>query len=584
MPAKNWVLPPPMPEAARAALSDYAPVVAQLLFNRGYADPTAARAFLAGELNQSDDPSGLVGLPETVDRLRRATTARERIAIYGDYDTDGVTATVLLVQVLAALGADILPYIPKREDEGYGLNTKALSELREQGASLVVSVDCGVRSLDEADHARRIGLDLIITDHHNPTDPQGPIPEALAVVHPRLAGSSYPFGDLCGAGVAFKLAWRLATLWCGSTRVGKALQEHLLNMLPLAALGTIADVMPLVGENRTIASWGLRLLKSTPLVGLRALIEASGLEGEEIDSEKAGFVLAPRLNAIGRLGHAAAAVRLLTDAPPVEAAAIARRLTLVNRHRQETERQVAGQASRQAAEAGMTGEGRRAVILADESWHAGVLGIVCSRLAEQLGRPVVLLQRQGDLCKGSARSVEGYSIYEGLAAVSVFVVRFGGHDAAAGLELRTQDLPAFTEALTAHANERIGVEDLTPALRIDCDATIGELDLETVGKIADLSPFGRANPRPALRLRSLTVAGPPRAVGANGRHLTLTLRSQSPGENRWIRGVWFGAGDLAPNFAAGVRLDAVVEPKINAFNGLRSVEAELRDVLIHQGT
>ncbi|MHC4590382.1 MAG: single-stranded-DNA-specific exonuclease RecJ, partial [Planctomycetota bacterium] len=358
-----------------------------------------------------------------------------------------------------------------------------------------------------------------------------PLPSAIAIVHPRLEGSRYPFGELCGAGVAYKLAWKFATTWCGSRRVAKNVQEVLLNMLPMAALGTIADVVPLVDENRTIASFGLKWIKQTPLVGLKALLEASDLTGEDIDSEKVGFVLAPRLNACGRM------------------------------------RRIADQATRRAEDAGMTTDDCRAIVLADESWHAGVVGIVCSRLVERFGRPVVLLQQQGDVCKGSARSIDGYSIHEGIAAASQHVTSFGGHEAAAGLVLPSASVEAFTAALVEHANAHISVERLTPTLTIDCDAGLEELDLSTVRHIRSLSPFGQANPTPTVRIANATVAEPPKQIGANGRHLTLRLQVDDGARRRSLRTVWFGAGARADDLASGMRLDAVIEPKINAWNG-----------------
>jgi single-stranded-DNA-specific exonuclease len=505
----------------------------------------------------------------------------QSIVIYGDYDVDGSAGCAILYHVIKAVAADALleTYVPHRLEEGYGLNTEALRQLRDQGAELVISVDCGITAAEPAAAARAIGLDLIVTDHHLPESGE-PLPSAIAIVHPRLEGSRYPFGELCGAGVAYKLAWKFATTWCGSRRVAKNVQEVLLNMLPMAALGTIADVVPLVDENRTIASFGLKWIKQTPLVGLKALLEASDLTGEDIDSEKVGFVLAPRLNACGRMGHAAEAVRLLTDAPPDEAVEIARRLTRLNRQRQDVERRIADQATRRAEDAGMTTDDCRAIVLADESWHAGVVGIVCSRLVERFGRPVVLLQQQGDVCKGSARSIDGYSIHEGIAAASQHVTSFGGHEAAAGLVLPSASVEAFTAALVEHANAHISVERLTPTLTIDCDAGLEELDLSTVRHIRSLSPFGQANPTPTVRIANATVAEPPKQIGANGRHLTLRLQVDDGARRRSLRTVWFGAGARADDLASGMRLDAVIEPKINAWNGRESVEGMIRDVRI----
>jgi single-stranded-DNA-specific exonuclease len=383
--------------------------------------------------------------------------------------------------------------------------------------------------------------------------------------------------------VAWKLAWRFATTWCGSRRVGKTVQGVLLDMLPLAALGTIADVVPLVDENRTIASYGLRWIKETPITGLRALIEASDLMGQEIDSEKVGFVLGPRLNACGRMGHAAEAVHLLTEASATEAGDIARRLTRLNKERQQTERRITEQAAQRAEDSGMTADDCRVIVLADEAWHAGVVGIACSRLADRFGRPVVLLQKQGDLCKGSARSIEGYSIHDGLTAAAGHLTQYGGHDAAAGLTLASDELEAFTATLVEHANAHIAVEQLTPKLSIDCDGSLDELEIDTVRHIGKLSPFGQANPAPTVRVTGVTVAGPPKQIGANGRHLTLSVRAETGGRRRVLRTVWFGAGSRAADLVSGQRLDVVIEPKINEWRDRRSVEGMVRDVRVWGG-
>ncbi|MHC4447715.1 MAG: single-stranded-DNA-specific exonuclease RecJ [Planctomycetota bacterium] len=560
---------------------DSLPLLERVLRARGLTDPDTVRRFCEPKLTDLYDPQLLPGIDAAAERLVAAVRGGESIVIYGDYDVDGISASAILYHMIKAAAPDsgVRTYVPHRLDDGYGLNGEALRQLRSEGASLVVSVDCGISAQEPARVAREAGLDLIITDHHN-VDAERGLPDAAVIVHPRLPGSSYPFHELSGAGVAFKLAWRFATVWCGSPRVGESMQRLLLNLLPLAALGTIADVVPLVDENRTIASFGLRLIKQTPITGLRALIEASGLAEEEIDSQKIGFVLAPRLNACGRMGHAAEAVHLLTSAAPAEARAIAQRLAHLNRERQETERSIAEHAAQMAEDAGMTADDRRAIVLADEGWHPGVVGIACSRLAERYGRPVVLLQRQGDHCKGSARSVEGYSIHAGLTATAKHLQRFGGHDAAAGLTLRAADLGAFTEALIEHANAHIDVEQMTPTVGIDCDARLEELDFEVVKRIAALSPFGHANPRPAVRLTATTLAEPPRQMGSYGRHLALRLRQEGAAGRRWIRAVWWNGGSLAADLGAGMRLDAVVEPKLNAFSGRVSVEAEVRDVRV----
>ncbi len=552
------------------------PLLERLLSSRGLNDGAAVEAFCDPRLTGLHDPGLFPDIDRAVARLIDALRRRQRIVIYGDYDVDGVTATAILYHTLklADPSGHVTWYVPHRLEEGYGVNIEALRSLAAAGAEMVVTVDCGITAVEAAIEAQRLGLDLIITDHHVPKAEI--LPAAFAIVHPGLsiAGAApYPFRDLCGAGVAFKLAWRFATTWCGSARVSESYQKLLLDLLPLAALGTIADVAPLTGENRIIAAFGLRQIRNTRFAGLNALIEASGLGGEKINAESVGFVLAPRLNACGRMGHAADAVRMLTDAGPDEAVDIAQRLASLNRERQRTERSIFDHARRLADDTGQTRDDHRVIVLADPAWHPGVVGIVCSRMVEAFGRPTILMQRQGDACKGSARSIDGYSIYAGLEACRDFLQSFGGHEYAAGLAIESDRIVPFREALKQHANDRITIDHLTPAMRIDCDAALDELTVETVERLARLSPFGRGNPKPRLLLRNLRINGAPRQMGANGRHLDFLVKSNG----RTSRAVWWNAASMAPQMASGSDVDLVVDPKLNHWNGRTTVEIEVLD-------
>jgi single-stranded-DNA-specific exonuclease len=559
-----------------------ASLIDRILLARGLADPDAVARFCEPKLSHLYDPSMMPGIDAAAERIVHAVKNNERIVIYGDYDVDGITATAILYHIIKTVRpeANVRSYVPHRLEEGYGINCEALKQLKRDGADLVISVDCGITAFDSARTAREIGLDLIITDHHHLPANLDHLPDAFALVHPRLPGSAYPFGELCGAGVAFKLGWRLATCWCGSERVSESLQRTLLNMLPLVALGTIADVVPLVDENRVLTSFGLRLIKQTPLIGLRALIEASGLADEKIDSHKVGFVLGPRLNACGRLGHASEAMRLLCDAPPDEAMRIARNLAAVNQQRQRTERNILQRAIELAEDCGQTCDDCRAIVLAHDGWHPGVVGIVCSRLVERFSRPAVLMQKNGELCKGSARSIDGYSIHAGLSSCAELLTKWGGHDMAAGLSLHVNHLEAFTEMLTEHANAHITTEQLTPAIRLECDASIGELTIETVRKVGGLGPFGRANRRPALCVRDVVIADQPRQIGSQGNHLSMRVRQGDDARRAVLRAVWWNAGQFSSDLAPGMRLDIAIEPKLNEWNGRTSVEAELKDVCV----
>ncbi|MCA9310752.1 MAG: single-stranded-DNA-specific exonuclease RecJ, partial [Phycisphaerales bacterium] len=501
---------------------------------------------------------------------------------YGDYDVDGMTATAILYHMLRHLepGARVGTYVPHRLDEGYGLNAEALRHLKSDGASVVVSVDCGITAVEPARVAREAGLDLIITDHHTPPADVAGLPEAFAIVHPALPGSTYGCRHLCGAGVAFKLAWRLATMAAGRPVVDAETRRLLLRLLSLAALGTIADVVPLTDENRVIASNGLRLVRETGLPGIDALIEVAGLNTGVVDAEDVGFKLGPRLNACGRMGHAREAVELLTDVTPERAAVIARALNEQNTSRRDTERRIFEEACERAEGAGMTGVDRRAIVLAAEDWHPGVVGIVCSRLIGRFHRPTILMQRDGDECRGSGRSIDGFNLHGGLRACASHLTRFGGHDMAAGLALASSSLDAFTEAFIAHANGAVSEEMLTPQLRVDCAVGIEELTPQGVRAVLRLGPFGRDNPHPNLLLEGMRVTHDARAIGAQGRHLQVL--AQSAGAQA-LRLVGWGMGDVAPRLRAGALFDAVIRPKLNEFRGVVNVEAEVRDLRLTEG-
>ncbi len=553
------------------------PLVARVLAARDLSGADA-EAFLRPSLLALHDPSLLPGADRAAERILGALRAGERVAIYGDYDVDGITATAILWHTLRTLrpDADVHTYIPHRLEEGYGLNPEAIASLADEGASVIVSVDCGITARESAVVARERGVDLIITDHHNAPACEDELPDAYAAVHPRLPGSAYPFGDLCGAGVAYKLAWRLVTMAEGSSRVSKHHRELLIHMLALAALGVIADVVPLRGENRVIARFGLARLKSTPFAGLRALIDASGLGGAEIDAERVAFTLAPRLNACGRLGHAREAVQMLTIASYEEAFAIAEELNRQNAARRKIEDAIVEQAAAMAEAAGMTAPDRRAIVLAHPDWHAGVVGIACSRLAERFHRPVVLLADDGETCHGSGRSVRGVSLHAALAGCAHMLERWGGHDMAAGLAMRREMLDCLQEALVREVNGVLGKEDLARRISYDCCATIDELTLASVTQLADLGPFGAENPQVRVRLDGVAIAEQPRQVGKEGKHLALRVR----GGGRSLKLIAWRWGQYAAEMASGMEIDALITPKLSEWNGSVGVEAELHDVRV----
>ncbi len=556
-------------------------LVERVLCARGWSDPSEIESFLDPRLTGLHDPSSMANLDHAAERILKAIHLGERIIIYGDYDVDGVTAAAILLRMCRAIRseANCSIHIPHRMDDGYGLHSASLSDLRENGADLVVSVDCGITATEQAQHAREIGLDLIITDHHLP-DTSGDIPDAFCVVHPAIPAGQYPFSELCGAGVAYKLAWRLATLSADGQKVAPAMRETLLDLLALAALGTIADVVPLVDENRIIARHGLARMKNTAVVGLNELIAASDLNSERMSAEKVGFVLGPRLNACGRLGHAAEAAAMLTTSDRSRARSIACRLSELNVRRREMESAIADEANQMAEDQGMISDDCRAIVLSAPGWHPGVIGIVCSRLVERWRRPVVLLNLDGDTASGSCRSIDAFNIHEALHACDSHLLSFGGHAMAAGLRLNAAAVDRFTADFIEHANASLSLDDLRPQLPVDCESALAELTLPTAERLGRLGPFGRDNPEPALLIREVSAPAGARTMGANAKHIQVNIR-QGPNE---LRCVGWGWGRHHRDLPAGARLDVVLRPRINEWRGRRSVEGEILDVAIGHST
>ncbi len=555
----------------------------RVLAVRGVVD---SRAFLEPSLLDLHEPGLMPGIERACERLLAAARSGEPIVIYGDYDVDGITATAILHRMLRALepGARVLAYVPHRVEEGYGLSSAALVELADRGARVVVSVDCGITAVEPALAAKEAGLDLIITDHHNPPGDGEPMPEAFEIVHPRMAGSAYPFGELCGAGVAYKIAWRLATMHEGSERVSPEIRTLLLDLLALAALGTVADVVPLVDENRAITRFGLSRCKTTAITGLEALIEAAGLAGESIDAESVGFRLGPMLNASGRMGHAREAVELFTTEERGRADEIARRLCELNEERKKTQRRIFEQAAKMAEAAGMTGDDRRAIVLAHEDWHPGVVGIVCSRLVETFSRPAILMQKQdGGVCAGSGRSIDGFNLHSAVGACSDLLTSFGGHDMAVGIRLDTSRLAGFTERFLERVHGELAAGDLVRTAWYDCVAWLEELTPRVVGGLDRLGPFGRSNPPVRLLIAGVRVDGRPTPFGRRGEHLGVRFReAEGPGlrTGRFggsvrrtevpvesVRAIGWGWAEMLEKFRPGEVLDVLVEPKVSDYSG-----------------
>jgi single-stranded-DNA-specific exonuclease len=547
------------------------PLLATLLLQRGQNNPSDARKFLKPSLTDLHDPALLPGTVQAAKRLSRAVHDHEPIVIYSDYDVDGITAGAILWHVLKLAGAQATIYTPHRIDEGYGLNTHAIQNIA-QNKPLIISVDCGITATEPARAAKTAGVDLIITDHHQ-FDPDH-LPQAHTLVHPALPDSLYPFKDLCGAGVAFKVAWQFARTHFGSERVPDEFRALLLDLLTLAALGTVADVVPLRDENRVITSHGLGQIKRTRFVGLNAMIDAANLRDEKITAEHVGFVLGPRLNAAGRMGHAADATHLLTDADPPESMKIARFLTSQNQLRQATELRVFDHAARLISDSGLDNPDQRAIVLSHQDWHPGVLGIVASRLVEKFTRPVVLLNLQDNQAHGSARSVHGLSIHEAFAACAHLLTSYGGHAMAAGLRLPAENLDRFREELVQFVNHRLPPEDLTRTIQIDTVCQLADTDITVFAQIHQMAPFGHGNPTPVLCVEHASLATTPQRVGADGKHLKLTVHQG----DRSASGIGFGMGHLADQLTSTQTLDVAFEPRVSTWQNQRRPELHVKDL------
>jgi single-stranded-DNA-specific exonuclease len=529
--------------------------VGQVLVRRGYSDPRRARAFLAAEERHELDT--FTGLREAAALIVERSSAGRRITIHGDYDVDGVCSTAVLVRTLRKLGAQVDWYLPDRAEDGYGLSATTVRRLAERGTRLLITVDCGITAVDEVALARSLGIDVIVSDHHLPRA-DGALP-AAPIVHPALCG--YPCPDLCAAAVAHKLAQ--ATLQAAGHDASEADED-----LDLVALATIADVVPLVGENRSLVRRGLRGLAATTKPGLRALMSVARIDPGKVNERAVGFGLAPRINAAGRLYRADAALELILTEDPLRAAQIAQELDRANSERRHTEQTIRIQAEAQIAQLGEL-DGRSAYVLASEGWHPGVIGIVASRLVERHRRPVVMIALEGDTGRGSGRSVEGYDLLAGLTACAEHLGRYGGHSAAAGVELERGSVPAFAAALDAHAGRALSPDDLIPREHVDAIVGGAQLGMELAEELAGLAPFGKGNPAVSLMVSGALLRDV-RPMG-EGKHARFTIES----DGVHARAVAFG-NDGKLGVAEGEPVDATFVLEINEWNGVSEPRLVLR--------
>ncbi len=556
----RWILPAPMTAGYDAALKQLSPVVAQVLFNRGIT-PEEMPAFLRPDAAAMHAPLLMYGMADAIRRIRSAIAAGESIAVYGDFDVDGVTGTVLLHQVITALGGACQVYVPHRRSEGYGLNAGALERLRADGVSLVVTVDCGISCAEEVAFARALGMDVVITDHHLPPET---LPQAAAILNPHQPRCSYPFKGLAGVGVAFKLASALLE----GVPDGQRLRR---DVLDLVVVGTVADMVPLRDENRVLVRYGLPALSHTSRLGLRALLRRAGLEHTAVTTADIGYRVGPRLNAAGRLDHALVGCRLLMTVDSAEAEELADALERKNGERQQVTAAVV-EAARQRIGAHPA---ERALLVDDADWPSGVIGLVAGRLAEQYCRPVFVVERSAGESRGSARSVPGFNVIEALTHCRDLLTKFGGHAQAAGFSLEPENIAPLRARLAALAAEALREEDLVPSIQLDAEVggrDFGAPELQGLyEQLEMLEPFGIGNQPPVLMWRNLRVADC-RVVGEH--HLRFNFATpRGP-----VSAIAFGRADDLGVLARGTSVDAVFSLQYNDWNGYSVVELRIKDV------
>ena len=555
---KHWNVAPPRPQAKRALEEGgLSPLLAALLAARGVAGPEEARRLFHPQEEPVLDPLLMKDMERAAARVRLALACDELVAVYGDYDVDGITSTCLLTEYLTGLGGRVVAYIPGRLEEGYGLNREAVTALAQQGVSLIITVDCGITAVEEVDYAAGLGVEVVVTDHHACKEE---LPRAAAVVDPHRPDCPYPFKGLAGVGVALKLAMAVA----GPDRAAAVLEEY----CDLAAVGTVADVMPMTGENRAIVSRGLADLNPPRRLGLAKLIEAAGLGDKPVNSVSVGYTLAPRINASGRMGQAEVAAELLLARDPGRCEQLAHRLCELNRERQFIESDIFQQCVQRLDRAPQAD----AIVLADAHWHQGVVGIVASRLAEKYACPAFMICLDQGMGKGSCRSWGGVNLFALLSRCSPLLESFGGHALAAGFTVREENIPALAQALRRAVAEKCRGEELPSVLKVDAAVTPDQLTARAVEELDRLEPWGTGNSRPVLvwngaQVQSMTQVG-------RGRHLKLRLESRGVA----LEAIWFSADGGELGLTPGCRVDAAFCPQINEFRGLRSVQLQIIDL------
>ncbi len=532
-------------------------IIGKIIVNRNVTSDEDVRIFITPTRDDFHDPFLFKGMDIAVDRILQAINNKEKILIYGDYDVDGITSTTVLKKYLQERGGIVNTYIPNRLNEGYGLNKEAIKKIKEMGTDLIITVDCGISGIEEVKYAKELGIEVIVTDHHEVGEV---LPDALAVIDAKRKDNTYPFNLLAGVGVVFKVIQAI------SIKLNLKAEEYL-KYLDLVCVGTISDIVPLEGENRTIAKLGLMLIRVTKNLGLRELIKSSGYK--EIDSNTISFGVAPRINACGRMGHEEEALKLFLAETKEEAVEVTKKLNEYNTLRQNTEKAIYEDAVRKIEKENI--ENKNSIVVGGYNWHHGVIGIVSSKVTEKYYKPSILLCFEDGIAKGSGRSIQGFDLYEGLTKCSEFLDKFGGHAMAVGLTLIKENFENFKDKFEKIAEEA-NIKEMVPTIYIDEEIKLKDISMDLVKSLSVLEPFGEANKVPLFLIKNLKIDSI-RAL-SEGRHLKLSLRDESV----VINAIGFDIGNLAEEYKIGDKIDVVGTLEINSFNGFSSIQINIKDI------
>lgn len=564
---KHWNILHQGEEQARRLQSELGchPIVARLLVNRGIVLPEEAQTFLHPSFSDLSDPFLLPDAEAAVERIKQALNRRERIYIHGDYDSDGVTSAALWYRLLKRLGADVLVHVPHRHRDGYDMRSKFVLEAKERGAAVILTTDCGIQRFAEVEEAREVGIDVIVTDHH---EPGSQLPRAVAVVNPHRSDSRYPFPYLAGVGVAFRLGEALMR------HLGHPVNNYRRVFCDLAAIGTVTDIMPVLGENRVIVKQGLETLRECRKPGLKALMQLAGVKPESLTARSIGFALGPRINAVGRVDDARIALDMLLTEDPSQAHALAERLEQANAMRQEEQARITEEVTQQIQSLDI--EENPCLVLYSHNWHSGVIGVVANKISNRFHRPTVLisLDPESGTGRGSARSIRAFDIYQALTECGEYLLEFGGHAHAAGMLLHAENLPAFIRTLNRLASEQLSPDDFLPTIDIDAEIEASEVTSQLIEDLNAFEPYGHDNEEPVFVTRGLQIQRVSR-MGRDRQHLKLFLKN---GNNNLVEAICWRNGELEEHLHPGDYFDICYRPQINHFNGRDSVQYIIEDM------